>query len=104
MPSWLWGVRTQKRDRDGKPCRSYNRFPAHLYACVRDSMSKRWDALRPFLKLLPDGTKVRLYHGDIGPWDLALVVQGGSDILADGELVPVELKCHGFGHMPLSLL
>jgi hypothetical protein len=58
----LWGVAAAKRDREGERVRLYRRFPAHLYACVRVSMMKRWEALEPFFQHLPlpEGWKVRL--------------------------------------------
>lgn len=61
MPSsWLWGVKRCTRDREGNSTKTYARFPAHVYAVVRVSMGKRWEALQPFLEQLPDGLKVRL--------------------------------------------
>ena len=81
----------------------YPRFPAHVYACVRVSMMKRWETLQAFLeKGFPDGVRVRLLHGlDRGGYDLVLeVVDGAATVLRPGDKLPVDCKCPQHGDAP----
>jgi hypothetical protein len=80
----------------------YPRFPAHVYACVRVSMMKRWETLQAFLeKGFPDGVRVRLLHGlDRGGYDLVLEVVDGAGVLPTGARLPVDCKCPKHGNAP----